>query len=527
VLLRRKSDGDAMSGVDAPEGVVERIVGMRDELFDALQKTSDRLTSSATLPKSIYHFTDADGLIGIIQHRSLRGTLATALNDKSEMKVALEVAKGLVAARLKTKPTLFDRFFRTFIEKPAVFDVGKIPLRPGVISFCESADLSVHWTHYGRSGTGFALGFAPSKLSVGGLRVVKVIYGVEQQREVIRSLLAEASRVTLKTIQSMTKRGEIDHVLVMAAHMTAAYVNALYAKHFYSLETDDGLDTSVEKFFGTDVEGPAAEAMRRLVEGGRPIIAPGVRDPLALFLGFQRVRGMAYREMLVEHSKATARQLAAMATPSEVQRIARARGEEMTDEEAADLAEFGNSGEFTVEVGRPSNLHLGSILKSAQAVAGLLEARSWRLIEFADPVLVTSDEPLGFIGDDLRKLGSGGGLIGAREIVFPLDPRHALQMVRPDFSAAQGRGIGTLPQAAIFNLHVAFAAHRFIVRHPGTDPLRGAVLPKKAPPVFVVNGVVGMEQNATEADRAEFLAKVARGEIQFTRAPVDDDSSAA
>ena len=230
-----------MSGVDAPGGVVERIVGMRDELFDALQKTYDRLTSSATLPRLIYHFTDADGLIGIIQHRSLRGTLATALTDKSEMKVALEVAKGLIAARLKIKPTLFDRFFHTFIEKPAVFDAGKIPLRPGVISFCESAALSVHWTHYGRSGTGFALGFSPSKLAVGGLRVVKVIYGVEQQREVIRSLLAEASRVTLKTVQSMTKRGEIDHVLVKAAHMTAAFIKgsaALFKNEAFQYERE-------------------------------------------------------------------------------------------------------------------------------------------------------------------------------------------------------------------------------------------------------------------------------------------------
>jgi len=153
--------------------------------------------------------------------------LTAAVNDKSEMKMGLQVARRLAAERLKSKPALFDRSVHAFIEKPETFDApGTIHLRPGVVSFCKSADLSVHWTHYGRSGTGFALGYSPSKLAVGGLRVVRVLYGAEQQREVIRTFLAEASRVTIKTIQSMRKSGEIDHVVIIAAHMTVAYIKS-------------------------------------------------------------------------------------------------------------------------------------------------------------------------------------------------------------------------------------------------------------------------------------------------------------
>ncbi len=240
-------------------------------LVDTLQKTYDRLTSPPTLPRLIYHFTDADGLIGIIQHRSLRGTLATALNDKSEMKIALEVAKELVAARLKIKETLFDRFFHTFVEKPAMFDAtGKIPLRPGVVSFCKSADLSVHWTHYGKSGTGFALGFSPSRLAVGGLRVVKVIYDVQQQREVIKNLLADASRITSNTVQSMTRRGEIDHVLVMAAHMTAAYIKgsaALFKNKAFQYEDEWRLTFLFEQEGGSTPDGYRFTGGYRSVNG--------------------------------------------------------------------------------------------------------------------------------------------------------------------------------------------------------------------------------------------------------------------
>ena len=42
--------------------------------------------ASLPAPKTLFHFTDCEGLIGIFKEKTLRASLATALNDASETK---------------------------------------------------------------------------------------------------------------------------------------------------------------------------------------------------------------------------------------------------------------------------------------------------------------------------------------------------------------------------------------------------------------------------------------------------------
>lgn len=322
-------------------------------------------------------------------------------------------------------------------------------------------------------------------------------------------------------LERFTKDGKVEVVERNnpARFFAAKPRNVLGENHFYAFDTDEGRDNAVEKMLGEHVEGPAAEAFRRLVDQGRSIVAPGIRGPICTFLAFQRVRGNAVRQMIVEHHKATMRKVLSLATPAEVMRVARLRGEEMTEEDAIDTAEYARSGEYTLEVASEANVHLSSVLKAALAIAPMLNARTWRILEFSEPCLVTCDEPVALVGADPLSPGNASGLAHAHEVVFPIDPRHALLMIRPDRDSNEIRGPGTARQAEIINLHVAFSSDRYLVRHPGTDPLRGIVLPKKAPPVFVFGDVVAMQQDATEESRAKFLAKVRRGEVRFAQAP--------
>jgi hypothetical protein len=225
--------------------------------------------------------------------------------------------------------------------------------------------------------------------------------------------------------------------------------------------------------------------------------------------------------MLIEHAKASARKVVSLAPPSEFMRVARETGDEISEEEATATAEFARRGEYTLETDREANLHLLTVLKPALDLAAWFNARTWRLLEFDEPVLVTCDEPVALVGEDPYAPGNAGGLVRAPEVVFPIGARHALLMIRPDLGSDEGRRHGTAKQADIINLHVAFGAHRFIVRHPGTDPLRGIVLPKKAPSAYVFGDIVAMQRNATQESRAKFLAKVGRGEAWFTQAPDD------
>jgi hypothetical protein len=301
--------------------------------------------------------------------------------------------------------------------------------------------------------------------------------------------------------------------------------HALASNDFYTLETDEGRDVTMEKILAEHVEGPAAEAVRRLVEGGRSINAPGIRNPISLLIGFQKVRGHAERLAIVEHYKATAKATMGLMTPEMVREVARQEGEEVSDEDIAELVEFAKSGKYEIGIERAGNLHL-KMFGGALQLARIIEARSWQLLEFNDPVLITSDEPVALMGRNVHTPGENIGVANADAIAFPLDPRHALVMVRPDLVADHVRFKGTPDEARIINLHVAFGAHRFIVRHPGTDPLSGIEVPKKAPPVWQYKDMIGVQPNASEAARARLMERLKRGEVRFRRPPNQDPEAA-
>jgi hypothetical protein len=285
---------------------------------------------------------------------------------------------------------------------------------------------------------------------------------------------------------------------------------ALAENYFYSIDTDEGRDPLGETLIANNIETPAAEAIRRVFDNGRSVAAPGPRETISAFLAFQYVRGPRTRHALVEQYKATASKVASMATPSLVMKGARARGREMTEQEAVDAAEFARSGKYTIEVHRQANLHLQMALPAVQAVAPFFYERAWRVLEFEEPCLITSDEPVALVGSDPRTPGDAGGLKTAPQVVFPIDPRRALVMIRPDLSSEEGRFPAVPAQADIINRNVAFAGHRFLVRKPGTNPLAGLTLPKRAPAVFVVGNLIGMSTNASQKARAKMVSRARR-----------------
>lgn len=67
-------------------------------------------------PETLYHFTDAPGLVGIVQRHALWATRAFCLNDTSEVAHGMEVShcvlERLIAATSSGSPE------RTFREAP-------------------------------------------------------------------------------------------------------------------------------------------------------------------------------------------------------------------------------------------------------------------------------------------------------------------------------------------------------------------------------------------------------------------------
>lgn len=209
----------------APE-VMKRLMKLRNELLDSLQSTLDKIASRAELPSRLFHFTDVEGMIGIIKSRSLRGTLATSLNDTSELRTGIQQAELVLKKRLERKPNEFDARIHAFLNQDNFNAAGRFDVQTCVVSFCPTTDLSLHWMHYGRNGTGCALGFSPSKLAVGHLRLFKLRYQFRTQQEVIDELLQTAHTIVKRSIAPLKSESDILRYLHLAAHMTVAFIRA-------------------------------------------------------------------------------------------------------------------------------------------------------------------------------------------------------------------------------------------------------------------------------------------------------------
>jgi hypothetical protein len=140
-----------------------------------------------TIPRLLYHYTTAEGLVGILNTQSFWMTNIRYMNDFSELQYATTLALNVIATKRKQcagKPMLAEFFRRT--------ENSVSPFRKGnevfAASLCEEGNLLSQWRAYGNRGGGYAIGidffhllrFLPRRCA---LR--KVIYDPDDQQKIL------------------------------------------------------------------------------------------------------------------------------------------------------------------------------------------------------------------------------------------------------------------------------------------------------------------------------------------------------
>ena len=179
-----------------------------------------RLTASSTdaRPERLYHFTDCAGLIGIFENKTLWASLATSLNDPSEVSYGLDLACELFRQRTITAQNFSLDGVDTLVGTRAAES------RAYIISFCENLNLAGQWLHYGRSGSGVAVGFYPEHLTQAPYSLFRIVYHREHQIEAIRTIVRtidESLNEFLPTIEDESQR---DRLKKIAADVLADYL---------------------------------------------------------------------------------------------------------------------------------------------------------------------------------------------------------------------------------------------------------------------------------------------------------------
>jgi hypothetical protein len=142
------------------------------------------------LPNVLYHYTNAKGLLGILETNCLWATSARYLSDASEYSYGLNLIGEAVEKRIRETTETKERVY---------LEVTRNNLRefPGVcvVSLTRQGDLLSQWRGYAGCCGGFSVGLNPGQLRTFADRqdfyLARCVYNVKDQRAAIRDLIDE------------------------------------------------------------------------------------------------------------------------------------------------------------------------------------------------------------------------------------------------------------------------------------------------------------------------------------------------
>ena len=214
--------------VQLPLSVITREI---DVLRLALLQTFDPFLADGENPPSapaiLYHFTDSQGLFAILRSRRLWASLATELNDASEVKHAIDVAEEILRHRVDVNaPEDFCEYVLRYFDPRAVPTGHYLRADPYVVSLCRRNDQLLHWSYYASSGTGVAIGFESSQLCRNGFDLFPVRYDRDDQTRFLRRLIEASFKTVADLAPSMLYEARVGRCKI-AADMTATYLRLL------------------------------------------------------------------------------------------------------------------------------------------------------------------------------------------------------------------------------------------------------------------------------------------------------------
>lgn len=149
---------------------------------------------------SLYHYTSQNGLLGIIESRSLWFTDIFYLNDATEFKYIFELvqneleieSQNYMKYSMESSPLLIIRFLQRFSTHIDVTEVASFC----VFSLSEVPDLLSQWRGYCSDESGYCIEFGPYKLNrfLENKNIIlnKCIYDEEEQRKHINKIIKNA-----------------------------------------------------------------------------------------------------------------------------------------------------------------------------------------------------------------------------------------------------------------------------------------------------------------------------------------------
>ena len=145
----------------------------------------DRLFLPPEEEDTLYHYTSAQGLLGILRDRRIWASKIQYLNDSQELRLALELAREILEGQRSGDAQDWG------VDEMLDQLKGIESINVCVVSFTTARDQLSQWRAYGGS-HGYALGFRPASLTRAEwlrFQLMRCEYCAEEQKAIVEDLV--------------------------------------------------------------------------------------------------------------------------------------------------------------------------------------------------------------------------------------------------------------------------------------------------------------------------------------------------
>ncbi len=152
------------------------------------------------VPKLLYHYTNSQGLVGIITSNSIWATKAQYLNDCSELKLAFNYFRNEIYQQQNgSEKERTDEELDLMLKSLSSIETFNL----GIASFTEVGDQLSQWRGYCKIGNGYSLGFSGKELYSAicqseNCYLVQCVYEEQQHKLIAKELINNAPVIKIK-----------------------------------------------------------------------------------------------------------------------------------------------------------------------------------------------------------------------------------------------------------------------------------------------------------------------------------------
>lgn len=156
---------------------------------------------NGNIPSTLFHYTDAEGILGILDSKVFWATHTLYLNDSTEISYTHGLVEELFnelanqAEPYAMKNSNNEFAYSTYIGFLLRLSYSTMRVKPNpdvyVVCFCGDDDLLSQWRGYGNRGSGYAIGFDREEFvhPSCAFKLRKVLYDLEKQKQILNKIL--------------------------------------------------------------------------------------------------------------------------------------------------------------------------------------------------------------------------------------------------------------------------------------------------------------------------------------------------